>query len=658
MSKQNEKKTQPGNGSVGEPQDHSGPNTDFDVKKQPHANNTKHPPPLRTIVHHMDSAHLSTWPGHANGLLVLPTRKPNAATELKIHGCEDYAASTFPKPRFLEQLEAYLRKELQALDLTKPNAQELKLQAYREVFEYFIEDFRTYKPLLSAIKNEYDITLAHLREQIRSLEPLKAKLVTVSQQCDQKILALREEEREEIRALKNEKLNLLKIITNVKKDQVYLQAQVIKLQEELSALYIRYREESDARKLLIADINDLRRQKEERKDSPVQAEDKAEDSVKLRLALKVAREDLTKVQMELNIMKADYGDVVPRRDFEILEKKYNDIITKTRVEQVETEQLKQEYDILLEVHQQITHQRDKFSTELEHLKRSSTPRPDWSKCAALIPGGAEEWEILSEGCSSDQQVDVLLAVLGGKIMPQKDFFDGRKGKRSSFPDFFHSFLQKKFPESTVEWAYNIYEGCKVHREDEFIYLFYCILTGKLDEEIYHGQIQLISNLLTEFAIADSSELGTFTCEEFSQTLRTVFPLKTPEQIQKLVEAAALQLGSIQDTVNYKALFMEDEEGKSGVFPTVLRHQQIEEKQAYLQDLKAQFENAEEITGSDLKAAFTTIDPCIEEKTLDTYISQAFPTAKENCEEAGPMSLNIVLQRLQASNINRTGPKEI
>uniref|UniRef100_H3B8E0 Translin associated factor X interacting protein 1 n=1 Tax=Latimeria chalumnae TaxID=7897 RepID=H3B8E0_LATCH len=614
--------------------------------------------------------------------------------------CEDYAASTFPKPRFLEQLEAYLRKELQALDLTKPNAQELKLQAYREVFEYFIEDFRTYKPLLSAIKNEYDITLAHLREQIRSLEPLKAKLVTVSQQCDQKILALREEEREEIRALKNEKLNLLKIITNVKKDQVYLQAQVIKLQEELSALYIRYREESDARKLLIADINDLRRQKEE---SNMAAEDKAEDSVKLRLALKVAREDLTKVQMELNIMKADYGDVVPRRDFEILEKKYNDIITKTRVEQVETEQLKQEYDILLEVHQQITHQRDKFSTELEHLKRSSTPRPDWSKCAALIPGGAEEWEILSEGCSSDQQVDVLLAVLGGKIMPQKDFFDGRsifkkyvmfhrfqlnlnsvrphiisilnlvnpawrpprqarrqkKGKRSSFPDFFHSFLQKKFPESTVEWAYNIYEGCKVHREDEFIYLFYCILTGKkLDEEIYHGQIQLISNLLTEFAIADSSELGTFTCEEFSQTLRTVFPLKTPEQIQKLVEAAALQLGSIQDTVNYKALFMEDEEGKSGVFPTVLRHQQIEEKQAYLQDLKAQFENAEEITGSDLKAAFTTIDPCIEEKTLDTYISQAFPTAKENCEEAGPMSLNIVLQRLQASNINRTGPKEI
>lgn len=34
----------------------------------------------------------------------------------------------FPKPRYLEQLEFYLRKELQSLDLTKDNSQELKLQ--------------------------------------------------------------------------------------------------------------------------------------------------------------------------------------------------------------------------------------------------------------------------------------------------------------------------------------------------------------------------------------------------------------------------------------------------------------------------------------------------------------------------------------------------
>ena len=49
----------------------------------------------------------------------------------------------------------------------------LDLQAYREVFEYLIEDFKTYKPLLSSIKTEYEMMLAQQREQIRELEPLK-----------------------------------------------------------------------------------------------------------------------------------------------------------------------------------------------------------------------------------------------------------------------------------------------------------------------------------------------------------------------------------------------------------------------------------------------------------------------------------------------------
>lgn len=56
--------------------------------------------------------------------------------------------------------------------------------------------------------------------------------------------------------------------------------------------------------------------------------DKGEDSVKLSLALKTARRDLTKAQVELNTMRANYGDVVPRRDFESQEEKYNELFEK------------------------------------------------------------------------------------------------------------------------------------------------------------------------------------------------------------------------------------------------------------------------------------------------------------------------------------------
>ena len=45
----------------------------------------------------------------------------------------------------------YVRKEIVQLGCTDPKPSELRLQAYREVFEYLIEDFKTYKPLLSQV---------------------------------------------------------------------------------------------------------------------------------------------------------------------------------------------------------------------------------------------------------------------------------------------------------------------------------------------------------------------------------------------------------------------------------------------------------------------------------------------------------------------------
>ena len=41
------------------------------------------------------------------------------------------------------------------------------------MFDRLIEDFRTYKPLFSAIKNEYELFIAHQQEVLRELEPLK-----------------------------------------------------------------------------------------------------------------------------------------------------------------------------------------------------------------------------------------------------------------------------------------------------------------------------------------------------------------------------------------------------------------------------------------------------------------------------------------------------
>lgn len=77
------------------------------------------------------------------------------------------------KPKFLEQLESYLSKELRLLGCPPTGPHELRLQAYREVFEYLIEDFKTYKGLLSAIKNEYELYLDYQEEVIKELKPMR-----------------------------------------------------------------------------------------------------------------------------------------------------------------------------------------------------------------------------------------------------------------------------------------------------------------------------------------------------------------------------------------------------------------------------------------------------------------------------------------------------
>ncbi|XP_030437330.1 translin-associated factor X-interacting protein 1 isoform X2 [Gopherus evgoodei] len=601
--------------------------------------------------------HLSTWPAYASGQAILQSRKPCCLPEGR---SKKQASLTIAKPRYLEELECYLRKELQSLDLTKENTQELKLQPYREIFEFFIEDFKTYKPLLSAIKNEYEVTLAHLREKIRSLEPLKAMLVSVSDECTRQIVALQEEEKAEITMLKKEKLYLLKLIDKMKEEKGSLQTQVNKLRKNVAKEYMRYINECDARKLLLADLNEMRNQQLEMSLRQVQ-DVKGEDLVKVTLALKIARQDLTKAQVELNTMKADYGDVVPRRDFESQEKKYSDLFEKMEVLQKDFDDLQKEYDTLLEIHQETVEERDWFYNELQQVQRSSTPRPDWAKCAEVISGGPERWSYLEEGKTSDQLVDVLLEEIGTGVLKEKDSFPGLKGKQSSLPEFFLSYLQKKYGDSSAfEWAYTIYENIKLYRSNEAMSLFYDILSGKVDEGLYHGQNQLIANLLKELMASDSSNSGTLMTEQFSLALRAAFPLKSSDQIQELIDVSRYRAESPEDLIDYRSLFMEDEEGNAEPFVAKIRSQYASEKQEYLRELRNELGHAPEVEVDDLKTAFCAIDPAIDDLTLDAYVCLAFQASKEQWDQTGSLPVDTVVERLLAGDTKRIGarPEEI
>ncbi|XP_040536811.1 translin-associated factor X-interacting protein 1 isoform X3 [Gallus gallus] len=529
----------------------------------------------------------SMWPAFAAGQTVLRNHKPCSAPEERTCSNEQ-ALLTIPKPRHLEQLESYLRKELQTLDLTKGISQELKLQPYREIFEFFIDNFKTYKPLLSAIKNEYEATLE--------------KAV------------------------------------------------------------------------------------------------KGEDVVKLTLALKMARQDLTKAQVKLNAMTAEYGDVVPRRRFESLEKKYSDLLQEMKTLRKDFDQLHEEYGTLLEIHRETAEERDSFFTRLQEAERSHTPRPNWAKCSEVIPGGAERWDRLAKGKSSHQLVDVLLEEIGTGVLKEMNVFRGwgkgnkvpvhlryegevknkkptkkdvvnilkdiwkektaldqQTGKRSSLPEFFLSYLQKKYGDaSAVEWSYTLSEYMRLCPSNHVMSSFYEILTGKVAEEQYHSQNQLISDLQKELAAYDSYSSGSLPSEQFRMALREAFPLKRRDAIQELVDASTFSLDSDDDFIDYISLFKEDEEGNPEPFVAKLRSQYVSEKQEYLQELKNSLGDVTEVDADDLKAAFCRIDPEISDQTLDAYIGLAYQVRREQPDQE-VVPVDTILERLCVGDVRRVGP---
>ncbi|XP_064345125.1 translin-associated factor X-interacting protein 1 isoform X5 [Camelus dromedarius] len=481
---------------------------------------------------------------------------------------------------------------------------------------------------------------------------------------------------------------------------------VTKLRKNLAEEYLHYLSERDARKILIADLNELRYQREDMSLAQYPGI-WGEDPVKLTVALKMARQDLTRMQMELNTMKANFGDVVPRRDFEMQEKTNKDLQEQLDSLKDDYEEVRKEHEMLLQLHMSTLRERDQFYAELQEIQRTSTPRPDWSKCEDVVAGGQDRWHVLAEGKNSDQLVDVLLEEIGEGLLREKDFFPGlgygesipaflqfdgivenkkptkkdvvnilkdawkeriAEEQKEKFSDFFFNFLERRFgPSDAMAWAYTIFEYIKLFHSNEVMSQFYAVLMGKRKESVYIKQKETIAQLLKEMTHADSQNEGLLTMEQLSTVLRSTFPFKKDEKIQELMEAGGWHPSSSNaDLVNYRLLFMEDEEGQSVPFLQKLWEQYLNEKDEYLYELKQELglELHDKVTLPKLHEALMTIDPSLDKQTLNGYLSQAFqfpvtelPEEGEEKEEGTVIQLQTALEQLQMSDVRRMGPRE-
>jgi hypothetical protein len=161
---------------------------------------------------------------------------------------------------------------------------------------------------------------------------------------------------------------------------------LFKLQSELSIEHEKFRNEQDKKKLLILDINDMRFQQEELKAAESLRENKQsfneseeddlkkDDPVLLRIALKTCRQNLTDSMKRLTKMEADYGDVVPRRDYLALETSYDEMKQKCQLLETELFDTKNNFNQLKESYKELESKQMDTQSELESIKGSNTPR--------------------------------------------------------------------------------------------------------------------------------------------------------------------------------------------------------------------------------------------------------------------------------------------
>ena len=223
---------------------------------------------------------------------------------------ETNARNAAAKPRFLKEIESFIESELTLLGLQKDDgeASAARLQVFREAFQYVIDDFKTYRPILSAIKNEYDMLLDKYAKRLHYIQPLKARLSTIQADVEQRMKLMtiehgKERERmgQKISILTDSNENLKKLNKNLADDN-------LKITKELDVQRAKYLDMKTANLSLVASV---KHKDETIADEALKLSNQIDRAKYLGLQIEQtemkyssARAEMKKLRNEINEMKA------------------------------------------------------------------------------------------------------------------------------------------------------------------------------------------------------------------------------------------------------------------------------------------------------------------------------------------------------------------
>lgn len=286
--------------------------------------------------------------------------------------------------------------------------------------------------------------------------------------------------------------------------------------------------------------------------------------------LKHLRKILNELRVELNYLIEiynriiiDYQELIPRDNYNRLFIKYSKLEIEYEKFLKTKEKLNTVHENLIKMNNEVKQKYNELYECNHLLHHSSTPRPDWSRCAKILDGGIEKWSLISNDKSSDELVDVLINEFHGnqnsnfrlrlssitvnkscievnerenEHLKKKYIFNRKlnrrelglliheiwsakiindlenrlKGqfKRESMNQFCIRYLNKKFNSTKLanEHYFNIKEACSRFYDYTDAAYFLMVLNHDADEEIYHKFYSYCGRLYQSIKNSHSNEL--------------------------------------------------------------------------------------------------------------------------------------------------------
>ncbi|KAJ3101765.1 Translin-associated factor X-interacting protein 1 [Phlyctochytrium planicorne] len=304
------------------------------------------------------------------------------------------------QPTFLWAMMNYIRTELTFLGTSGAMPGDMRrLQVYREAFDNFIREFKTYEGILSEIKNEYEMALAVQQEQIDVIEPLRCKVAISKFEASQEILRIKNELAVEIQRLGDVNRHLQSDNYSLENEMKLLNAQISSLSEELRRNEGAIHGEEMARKRL-SDYQEQMEQTE--KNFQESLAQKEEELSELRRKDREYGDEIEKRDKVIDKLKEELGLCVPKVDLEALAVKLAHEDEENSKLTVQIEKLTSE----LEAMKELCKKREK------QLHAAETDKlPNWEYIAFNCPGPVHEWGVLCRGMDFNDTIVVLVRQL-------------------------------------------------------------------------------------------------------------------------------------------------------------------------------------------------------------------------------------------------------